>query len=260
MNKQEKIRQFARMLDEADRTKKPIDKIKDMAPDFTVEDAYAVQQAAIELRLQRGDKISGKKIGLTSLAMQKLLGIGECDYGQLFESMEAHGGICDTRQLLFPMVEGEVFFVLKHGLKGPGVTAEDVRAATAYVVAGIEVVDTRFKDYKFTIVDTVSDNAACGMYVIGGNKVELQDIDLSQIHMKMYRNGELVNEGMGSDVMGDPVNAVAWLANKLGAFGVSLNAGDVVLSGALTAMAKAEKGDVFEVEFTKLGKVTAKFI
>jgi 2-keto-4-pentenoate hydratase len=260
MNKQEKIQQFARMLDEADRTKKPIDKIKDMAPDFTVEDAYAVQQATIELRLQRGDKISGKKIGLTSLAMQKLLGIDECDYGQLFESMEAHGGICDTRQLLFPMVEGEVFFVLKHDLKGPGITAEDVRAATAYVVAGIEVVDTRLKNYKITIVDTVSDNAACGMYVIGENKVELQDIDLSQIRMKMYRNGEFVNEGMGSDVMDDPVNSVAWLANKLGVFGVSLNAGDVILSGALTAMTKAEKGDVFEVEFTKLGKVTAKFI
>ena len=230
-------------------------------PSMTVDDAYAVQIKRIEVATINGEVISGKKIGLTSLAMQNLLGVDQPDYGHLFHSMAVpNDGSVSLSKLFQPKIEGEIAFVLKKDLVGPNVTADDVLAATDYVLPAVEIVDSRIKDWKINIVDTVADNASCGLYVLGTNKVKISDIDLKEIHMKLIRNDEVINEGQGTDVLGDPAICVAWLANKLHEYNVTLKAGEVILSGALSAAVVAEPGDQFIASFITLGEVKVKFV
>ena len=230
-------------------------------PMMTIDEAYAIQIQRVEAATSKGEVISGKKIGLTSLAMQNLLGVDQPDYGHLFHSMEVpNEGIVSLSKLFQPKIEGEIAFVLKKDLVGPNVTVEDVLDATDYVIAAIEIVDSRIKDWKISLVDTVADNASCGLYVLGSKKVNVNDIDLKAIHMELIKNDELINEGKGTDVLGNPAFCVAWLANKLHEYNVTLKSGEVILSGALSAAVVAEPGDKFTASFNTLGEVKVQFI
>jgi 2-keto-4-pentenoate hydratase len=161
---------------------------------------------------------------------------------------------------LQPKIEGEIAFILKGDLSGGKVTKEDVLKNTDYVVAAFEIVDSRVADWKIKLPDTVADNASSGRYVLGTNKLNLSEIDLSSVDMKLFRNGELAGEGTGASVQGDPCIAVAWLANRLWSYGVTLKAGEVILSGAFSAAPAAAKGDKFTAEFSSFGKVEAEFV
>lgn len=230
-------------------------------PSMTIDDAYAIQIQRIEAATSKGDRITGKKIGLTSFAMQNLLGVDQPDYGHLLQSMDVPNGDTVSLSKLFqPKIEGEIAFVLKKDLVGPNVTAEDVLAATDYVVPAIEIVDSRIKDWKIKLVDTVADNASCGLYVLGTNKTEVSNVDLKSIQMQLLKNNEVINEGKGTDVLGDPAICVAWLANKLHEYNVALRAGEVILSGALSAAVAAEPDDQFTASFTTLGEVKVQFV
>lgn len=230
-------------------------------PTMTIDDAYAIQIERIEVATSKGDSITGKKIGLTSFAMQNLLGVDQPDYGYLLQSMVVpNNGEVSLSKLFQPKIEGEIAFVLKKDLVGPNVTAEDVLGATDYVVPALEIVDSRIKDWKIKLVDTVADNASCGLYVLGTNKVNISDVDLKSVHMQLLKNNEVINEGKGVDVLGDPAICVAWLANKLHEYNVPLKAGEVILSGALSAGVVAEPGDQFTASFTTLGEAKVQFV
>lgn len=228
-------------------------------PDLELKDAYAIQLANIDYELARGHVITGKKIGLTSLAVLHMLGVNQPDFGHLLDSMEVQNGIVPAGRLIQPKAEGEIAFVLKKDLSGPGVSVEDVLEATDYVCAAIEIVDSRVVDWKIGIVDTVADNASSGMYIVSDKRVDPKTIDLKKVRMEFYQNGEKKNEGIGSAALGDPAYCVAWLANTLSEFGVSLMAGEVILSGALSAMLPVEAGDEFRASFSELGDITVRF-
>lgn len=245
---------------EAEKTGVQIEAPKSVNPEMTIEDAYAIQLATIDQKIAGGETVIGLKIGLTSIGMQKLLGVNEPDYGHLMDSMLLREGEpCDTKTLLQPRVEGELAFCLKSPLKGPGITVSDVYNATAWVSPAIEVVDSRIKDWKIKLEDTISDNGSSARFVLGGKMTPIGDIDMKCVGMTLERNGLLVSSGAGAEVMGNPAYAVAWLANKLAQFGISLKTGDIIMSGALTAMEPASPGDVYTVSFTNMGFVTVRF-
>ncbi len=230
-------------------------------PAITVEEAYQVQLKLIDDALAAGDTVSGKKIGLTSLAMQNLLGVDQPDYGQLLDSMAVeNNGQIETASLFQPKIEGEIAFVLKEDLAGPNVTKEQVLAATAYVVPSLEIVDSRIKDWQIKLADTVADNASSALYVLGNQQTEVEGLDLTKVTMRLLQNGSVINEGSGADVLGHPATCVAWLANKLIEYGVTLKKGEIILSGALTAAVVANPGDTFTAEFSDIGSVSVKFI
>ena len=256
----EKIKEYANMLYEAEASRVAIPPLTEIDPQLDIDDAYAIQLENVRRVVEEGHSISGKKIGLTSFGIQKQLGVNEPDYGHLFHAMDCKDGKVTIDRLMQAKIEGEVAFVLKDDLKGGNVTAEDVRSATDYVVAAFEIVDSRVADWKIKLVDTVSDNASSGRYVLGSKKVSIDQVDLPKVHMTLTKNGEPAGEGDGSAVLGDPAEAVAWLSNKLWSYGVSLNKGEVILSGAFSAAPAAKKGDVFLADFGELGSVEAVFI
>ncbi|MGE6718900.1 2-keto-4-pentenoate hydratase [Peribacillus frigoritolerans] len=230
-------------------------------PDLDVEDAYRIQLETIRRKTQAGLLVTGKKIGLTSKAMQEVLGVDEPDYGHLLDAMKMENDGCiSSLRLIQPKVEAEVAFILRKDLHGPNITVDDVIGATDYVVASIEVVDSRVKDWEIKLSDTVADNASSGLYILGDSKIHLSEIDLPSIQMSLYKNGEFINQGTGVAVLGNPATCVAWLANKLHRFKGSLNAGEVILSGALSAAIEAKPGDRFTADFgEKLGRVSVNF-
>lgn len=254
------IKRLASMLVDAEDRVNPIEQLTQTYPQMTVESAYEIQLAVIEERVKAGHKIIGKKIGLTSLGMQTLLGVDEPDYGHLLNTMlVSNGGVCSREEFIKPRVEGEFAFVLNSDLQGPGVTEIDVIRATGGILPAIEIVDSRIRDWKIKLADTVADNASSSRIVLGSRMFNLRDYDLRSLGMFIEKNGELVNSGTGVEVLGNPVVSVAWLANKLFDFGISLKAGEIVLSGAITAAVNAEKGDVFNLTFDRLGTVAIKF-
>jgi 2-keto-4-pentenoate hydratase len=245
---------------QAEINKKSVAPLTDLYPDITIYDAYRIQMKSIDQKVKDGQKIIGKKIGLTSFAMQKLLGVDQPDYGHLLDSMDIpNGGTIPMETLFNPKVEGELAFVLKKDLVGPAVTVEDVLDATDYIVPSIEIVDSRIADWKIKLEDTVADNASCGLFTLGYQRFDPNRMDLTKIEMHLYKNGEFMNKGTGADVLGHPAICVAWLANKLAEYDVTLKAGEVILSGALSAAIAAQKGDVFTAEFSQLGKVEVSF-
>ncbi|MDD3705313.1 MAG: fumarylacetoacetate hydrolase family protein [Clostridiaceae bacterium] len=259
-NKMDLYRKVASALKEAQETCTPINPISGTYPEFGIKDAYEIQLINNNELLTSGYKITGKKIGLTSIAMQQFVGVDQPDYGELFDFMEVKEGTLERSKCISPKVEGEIAFVLKKDMQGPNVTAKDVMEATDYVLASIEVVDSRIKDWKINIVDTIADNASSIMYVIGDKKVDPNNIDLKTVSMVIYKNGEKVLTGVGADVLGDPAISVAWLINKLWEYGVALKKGEVVLSGSLAAALAGEAGDDFRVVFSELGEVSLKFV
>lgn len=256
----ETIRKYANMLYEAEATRVAIPPLTELDPALSIDDAYAIQLENVRRVVGEGHRISGKKIGLTSFGIQKQLGVHEPDYGHLFEAMDCKDGRVEIDRLMQAKIEGEIAFVLKEDLKGGGVTAEDVRRATDYIVAAFEIVDSRVADWRIRLVDTVADNASSGRYVLGSKRVNIAALDLPKVHMTLTQNGVLAGEGVGAAVLGDPAEAVAWLSNKLWSYGVSLNKGEIILSGAFSAAPAAKKGDVFVADFGELGRVEAAFI
>lgn len=229
--------------------------------DLTVDDAYAISLGILGKRLADGERVVGKKIGVTSKAVQDMLGVHQPDFGFLTDWMEVGEEIdVDAKALIAPRAEAEIAFVLKESLNGPGVTAADVMAATDYIAPCFEIVDSRIQDWKIGIVDTVADNASCGVFVLGAARADPRGLDLPALHVTVTKNGAPLSEGYGSAVQGDPAQAVAWLANTLGAYGVTLDAGDVILSGSLVPLEPAVKGDVFEMTLHGVGTCTARFV
>ncbi|MDR2079167.1 MAG: 2-keto-4-pentenoate hydratase [Treponema sp.] len=255
------IKAYADTLFQAERNRKAIAPLTEQDSSITVDDAYRIQLENVKTVLAMGHTISGKKIGLTSAGIQRQMGVSEPDYGHLYAAMDCKDGRVNTAALLQPKIEGEIAFVLKADLSGGGVTREDVVRATDYVAASFEIVDSRIADWKIKLPDTISDNASSGRYILGAGKFKLSEVDLPTVTMKLYKNrGELAGEGTGAAVMGDPCISVAWLANRLWSYGVTLKAGEVILSGAFSAAPPAVKGDSFRAEFSTLGVVEAQFI
>jgi 2-keto-4-pentenoate hydratase len=250
----------AALLLQAERLRQPTAPLSDQFPGLDVEDAYAIQLENIGAKLAEGRSIRGHKVGLSSKAMQDLVGVHEPDYGHLLDSMfVAAGAEIDLDTFLQPRIEPEIAFVLGAPLNGPGVTVEDVRAATSYVVAALELVDSRIVDWRIRIGDTIADNASSGAVVIGTEPQPLGATDLRAVPVTLQLNGEVVERGDGAAVLGDPAISVAWLANKVGPYGVVLEAGHVIMPGACTRMIPVAPGDVVTADFGSLGSVTAAF-
>lgn len=230
-------------------------------PGLTIDDAYEISLGALERRKADGERVIGKKIGVTSKAVQDMLGVHQPDFGFLTDRMYVQGDIdIAANGLIAPRAEAEIGFVLKDSLKGPGVTADQVIAATEAIVPCFEIVDSRIHDWKIAIIDTVADNASCGVYVLGDARADPRDHDLPSLYVTVTKNGHPLSEGYGHAVQGSPAEAVAWLANTLGAYGVVLEAGDVILSGSLVPLEPAKAGDVFEMELHGVGSCTARFV
>lgn len=258
----EKINAYGQALYEALATQTAIEPFTNNEPDMTIDDAYAIQIVMMEKRIaETGERILGKKIGITSQAVMNMLKVNQPDYGQLTTGMfVSSGGAIDASTLIAPKAEGELAFVLKHDLIGPGVSNADVLRATEYVMPCIEVVDSRISDWKIKIQDTVADNGSSGYFVLGESTIDPRDIDLTLVGMTLEKNGEVAVTGAGAAALGNPVNAVAWLANELGKRGIPLRAGEVILSGALAAMVPVEKGDGIVASFGGVGSVSVRFI
>jgi len=239
----------------------PIAPLSAAHPDMTIEDAYHVQQRMIARRLEKGDRVIGKKIGVTSKAVMNMLGVHQPDFGYLLDSMVFNEGeSVDMDTLIQPKAEGEIAFLLKKDLQGPGVTAADVLAATEGVMACFEIVDSRIQDWKIKIQDTVADNASCGVFVLGDQLVDIADLDLALAGMVLEKNGEIVVTGAGAATMAHPVNAMVWLANMLGSLGIALKAGDILLSGAMGAMVPVARGDNLRMTIGGIGGCSVRFV
>lgn len=229
-------------------------------PDITLEDAYRIQEHFVARRLQAGETVVGKKIGATSKPVQEFLGVFQPDFGILTSGMVFHdGATIDLSQLIQPRAEAELAFVLKEDLKGPGITATDVLRATDYVLPCFEIVDSRFHDWNIKIQDTVADNASCGVYVLGSTPGDPRRLDITLAGMVLEKNGELFSTGVGAAVQGSPANAVAWLANTLGALGIPFRAGEVILSGSQSALVPVAEGDALVCTIGGLGSCSVKF-
>ena len=230
-------------------------------PGITIEHAYAIQQVLTTRRLAAGERLIGKKIGVTSQAVMTMLGVDQPDFGVLTDAMQYRDGSPIAMSgLIQPKAETEIAFRLKHDLNGPGVTANDVLGATESVMACFEVVDSRIRDWRIKIQDTVADNASCGAFVLGANEVDPRDVDLLNCPMKMEKNGVVVSSGTGAASMGSPLQAVAWLANALAQFGTPLRGGDIVLSGALGPMVPVVAGDRLHASIGGIGECSAHFV
>ena len=228
--------------------------------DITIEDAYGIQQRMIARRIEAGEKVVGKKIGVTSKVVQNMLNVHQPDFGWLLSGMVYNEGeTIPMSTLIQPKAEGEIAFLMKSDLMGPGVTGADVLAATEGVMACFEIVDSRIHDWKIKIQDTVADNASCGVFVLGDKLVDPKDVDLSTCGMVLEKNGEIVGTGAGAAALGSPVNAVAWLANTLGRLGIPLKAGDIVLSGSLAALIPVKAGDSLRVSIGGIGGCSVRF-
>ena len=230
--------------------------------DITIGDAYRISQRMIALRVEAGEVVVGKKIGVTSKPVQDMLGVFQPDFGFLTNGMVFPDGadISIQKHLIQPRAEGEIAFRLKADLVGPGVTEDDVLAATETIMPCFEIVDSRIKDWQIKIEDTVADNASCGVYVLGSTEVDPREYDLPNLHMSIYKNGEFHSEGLGSAVQGNPLTSVAWLANTLGAYGIPFKAGEVILSGSLVPLIPVVAGDRMSLEIEGMGGCSCNFV
>jgi 2-keto-4-pentenoate hydratase len=251
---------LAAELLEAYRTRVPVEPLSERHPEMTADDAYAVQLAQVRRWLEEGAVIEGHKVGLTSKAMQEMLGIDQPDYGHLRDDMRyGNGDEVPADELIAPRAEPEIGFVLKTQLRGPGVTAEQASAAVEAVVPALEIIDSRVVDWRIKLVDTIADNASSGAFVVG-DPVDAAGLDLAGIAAELAKNGEVVERGDGAAVLGNPLNAVVWLANTLGERGIALEAGHVVLPGACTRAILVAAGDTVEATFERIGSVSARFV
>jgi 2-keto-4-pentenoate hydratase len=247
-------------LDTAERTRVAIPPLTETRPGLTQADAYSVQAVWLNRKLAAGGTLAGRKVGLTSRAMQQQLGVGEPDFGFLLQAMLVSSGATLTRaELLQPRVEPEIAFWLRADLRGPGVTAADALAATRGVSAALEIVDSRIADWRIKLADTIADNGSSARAVLSERVVPVAELDLAAEAVELFRNDQSVGSGVGGAVLGHPAEAVAWLANRLADFGDGLQAGQVVLPGAMCASVFANAGETFRADFPHLGSVSVVF-
>ena len=247
--------------------RRTVPNLRDRAPGLEVTDAYRIQSRMVQRQLDAGETIVGKKVGATSAAVQNMLGLFEPDFGQLLSGMQyGDGDTIPLDSLIQPRAEGEIAFVLKHDLDGPGITAIDVLRATDYVVPCFEIVDSRIDNWDIKVCDTVADNASCGVFVLGAQKTDPLEVDLALVGMTIdvRRPGdteaELFTTGAGAAVKGSPVNSLVWLANTLAALGTPCRAGEVILTGSLSVMAWLREPQTITCEFGGLGSCTVTFV
>jgi 2-keto-4-pentenoate hydratase len=254
------LQQFADLLREAERTRRPVAPVSAAHPGLSVADAYRIQELNVEARTAAGELVRGRKIGLTSRAMQDMLGVSEPDYGALLDTMLVEeGDAISLGELIQPRVEAEIAFVMASELRGPGVTSADALRAIAGVLPALEIIDSRIADWKIGLCDTIADNASSARVVAAGRLTPLDGLDLRLLGMALTVNGEVAATGAGAAVLGNPIRCVAWLANALGAFGIALRPGDLVLAGALHAALPVAAGDVVHAQFAELGSVATRF-
>lgn len=256
------IEQCAHRLNEAMEQRKTLTPLTTDFPELTIDQAYAISLAFLRIRLDKSEKVIGKKIGLTSDVVQQMLGVHQPDFGFLTDKMQYPSGaeIVLDKTLIQAKSEGEIAFKLKDDLVGPNVTAADVLAATDQVFACFEIVDSRIENWQINIQDTVADNASCGIFVMSERGVDPHSVDFENCSMTIKNNGEIVATGIGSAALGSPLNCVAWLANTLGEYDIPLKAGDIILSGSLAAMIPCAVGDDMSVEIEGVGGAEFKFV
>jgi len=254
----EQIQQAAGNLWRAEQTHDWAEPISNLFPGADVADAYRVSLAVRDIKLANGRTVKGHKIGLTSKAMRDLTGATEPDYGFIFDDWFAlEGSTVQRGTMNRPLVEVELAFVMGKELKGPSINAADVIRATEFVLPALEIVDSRYKGRGTNLlVDSISDAATCGFVVLGGNPVKLTDVDVRRLSASLSINGQIMESGSASAVMGNPINAVVWLANKLHEFGVAMQPGDVILSGSFVKAIPFDAGDTILALYDQLGEVT----
>ncbi|MHB1924141.1 MAG: 2-keto-4-pentenoate hydratase [Acidimicrobiales bacterium] len=255
------LKAAAEELHQAQADRIPVQPLTDRYAGITPADAYQIQLHNIARRTGAGAGIKGHKVGLSARAMQQLLGVDEPDYGHLLADMFCfEGEPVATSRFIQPRVEIEVAFVLGAALEGPGVTVADVLRATDFVLPAIEIVDSRVVDWRIKLADTIADNASAGAVVLGGSPSRVDELDdIRLIGAALRANGKVMETGASGAVLGNPAVAVAWLANKVAAFGVGLEPGHVIMPGACTRMIPVSAGDVIRAEFDQLGPVSAVF-
>jgi 2-oxo-hept-3-ene-1,7-dioate hydratase len=250
----------AHSLIRAEEERKPLVQLSTTWPDITLDDAYAIQAMVNDIKVANGSRTIGNKIGLTSKAMQQSSQIDEPDFGVLHDYMMIDDGAkVPFERFIVPRVEPELVFVLGKPLKGPGVGLLDVLRATEYVVPAIEIIDARVQNPR-KIFDTVADNGAAAGLVLGGRPVGPMDVDLRWASALLYRNADIEESGVAAGVLGHPAVAIAWLANKVGPFGTTLEPGRVMLSGSFTRPVWARKGDTLRADFGPLGSLSVQFV
>ncbi len=261
------IKQAAAQLDQAERTGEQVRQFSLDYPDITIEDAYAIQRAWVDRKIKDGRKLVGHKIGLTSRAMQVSSNISEPDYGALLDDMIFDEGTdIPFSRFIVPRVEVELAFILGKPLKGPNCTIFDVLDATEWVIPALEIIDARIQQIdpqtKATrkVFDTISDNAANAGVVMGGRAVRPTDIDLRKVPAVLYRNGVIEESGVSAAVLNHPAKGVAWLANKLAPYDVTLQPGQIILGGSFTRPVAANPGDTFHVDYDMLGSISCRFV
>ena len=256
----EQRRQIADELAQAEENRTTVPRLTARFPEMTVEDAYAVQNTWRQRGEEAGRRLVGRKIGLTSKVMQVATGITEPDYGAIFDDMVyENGSVIDHGRFSNVRIEVELAFVLRSGISGPNATVFDVMRATEYVVPALEILSSRLEMEGRTIVDTISDNAAMGAMVVGGNPTKPHDVDLRWVGSMLYRNETIEETGLAGAVLNHPATGVAWLANKLSAHGDSLQAGEIILAGSFTRPMWVEKGDTIMADYGKLGTISCRF-
>lgn len=250
----------AKALYDALRSGISIAPLTDTYENLTINDAYAISVKLRDMRLRDGETIIGKKIGVTSKPVMDMLDVNQPDFGFLTDAMWAKNNIIDTSTMILPRAEAEIAFKLKADLKGPGVTEEDVLAATESVAACFEVVDSRIKDWKVKIQDTIADNASCGTMATGSDWVPASTVDMLGCTAVVSKNGAALSQGIGAATLGSPLKAVAWLANTLGERGIPFKAGEIILSGSLVALEPVIAGDTMHVSIDSIGECEVSFI
>jgi 2-oxopent-4-enoate/cis-2-oxohex-4-enoate hydratase len=256
---------FATLADElysALRDHRAVAPLSERGLGIDIDDAYRISQRLLERRLADGELVIGKKIGVTSRAVQDMLGVRQPDFGFLTDAMQVLDGECVqiAGRLIQPRAEAEIALILRRGLKGPGVTPADVLDATDSIAACFEIVDSRIEKWRIGIVDTIADNASCGLFVLGAARADPRPLDLAKLEVRVFKNGQPLSTGLGSAVQGSPLASVAWLANTLGPYGVSLDAGEVILSGSLVPLEPARAGDTFRLELDSVGETSISFV
>jgi len=255
------IAQLAEHLESAELKREAVRKITDTHPDMDWDDAYAIQDAIRARKEARGTRIAGLKMGLTSFAKMRQMGVSEPVYGFLTDYGSCmDGGAIDTAALIHPKVEAEIAFVLKRPLRGPGCHIGDVLAATDFIVPAVEVIDSRYENFRFDLKSVIADNTSSARFVVGGQSRAVDGIDLKNLGVVLEKNGEVVATAAGAAVLGHPANSVAMLANMLGARGRELPAGTFIMTGGVTEAIAVAAGDSISVRYQHLGTVSMRFI
>ena len=255
------IERYGDELYEALRERVTVEPLTTRAPGITIADAYWISRHLLARRLSDGERLVGKKIGVTSAAVQDMLDVRQPDFGYLTDRMRYVDGdeMPISRELIQPRAEGELAFILKKELRGPGIGHAEVLAATEAVAPCFEIVDSRIRDWKIRIADTIADNASSGLFLLGAARVDPHHLDLPSLQMIVEKNGRVISRGTGAAALGSPLTCVAWLANTLGEFGIPLAAGEVVLSGSWVPLERVVAGDEMKLTIEGLGTASVRF-